>query len=198
MLARAQELASRAGSFDPSPNPVGGGMAIAEMTTILEQVAASGVDQVTNQLADWREPLDAIAERVEEVMGKIADLSDELRARSIEDLEEFSQTIDEQIEEMTSSVEVAFAETSDKINETIETTSKRLEELTGKAEATIEAALVDLQDGLGRARQDVDRIVSTLENTRQTVLTICRTLGIGASAAQPAVEVAATAFSAVA
>lgn len=85
------------------------------------------------------------------------------------------------------------------IEETIETVRTAFDdtELSGKVREDVERALGDLRDFVERTRRDVNQLMSTLERTRQTMLSICRTAGIGASSVQPIAEGAISAFEAV-
>lgn len=198
LLQRVEGLSTRLEKLAPDAPAAAGNDAVAlDIDAILRQVEESGLQLITDELNGELAQLDEVADSVAALMDRISDLPDELIARSIDQLDEFMSTMDGELEQMITTVQTAFSETADKVNQTIEDTQARIETLATTARETIETALTDLQETLEQSRRDVEQIISTLERTRETVFTICRTVGIGASSAEPAIEVAVSSFSAV-
>jgi hypothetical protein len=99
-----------------------------------------------------------------------------------------SELLEQEIEGTIETVRTAFGDIEQRVKDAIEEAKGHIEELSGKVREDVERALGDLKDAVERTRRDVNELMSTLERTRQTVPSICRTAGIGASSAQPIVE----------
>ncbi|TIQ41870.1 MAG: hypothetical protein E5X49_17195 [Mesorhizobium sp.] len=164
---------------------------------MLADVGQSALDSIAQHLDEGMEEVRRIAEQVEALAERVGNLPGALSESTVEVLTQTAGTIDGRISELIETATTAFEETKERVTNGIEDIRTRVTSLSENAQNTVQEGLDDLGRTLSQSRADVERIISTLERTRATVLTICNTVGIGASSTRPVVETSVSAFSAV-
>lgn len=198
LLRRAQGIAtSIADLADPIPDSVDADAVVAEAKAMLVEVGQSGLDRITQHLDEGMDEIRRIAEQVEAMAERVENLPEALSESTVELLMQAADTIEGQIAELVDMATTAFEETEQRVVNGVEEVRTRVAALAEQAQHAVHGALDELERVLNQSRADVDRIISTLERTRATVLTICNTVGIGASSARPVVEASVSVFSAV-
>lgn len=198
LLRRAQGIAtSIAGLAEPLPSGVDADKVLDETRSMLADVGQSALDRISQHLDEGMDEVRRIAEQVDALAERVESLPGALSESTVELLTQTADTIDGRISELIETATTAFEDTQQRVVNGIDEIRTRVASLAEHAQDTVHAGLDDLERVLSQSRADVDRIISTLERTRTTVLTICNTVGIGASSARPVVETSVSAFSAV-
>ncbi|MEP9372754.1 hypothetical protein [Mesorhizobium sp. KR1-2] len=198
LFIRAQAIATSIAKLsEPVAEGTDADTILDEARAMLVDVGQSGLDRISQHLDEGMNEIRRIAEQVEQVAGRVANLPETLSEGTIELLKETADAMEDRIAELIDMATTTFEETEQRVVTCIEETRSRVASLAEQAQNTVYAALEDLGRVLKQSRSDVDRIISTLERTRATVLTICNTVGIGASSARPVIETSVSAFSAV-
>lgn len=199
MLAQCETLERRIDAFStllPPGNDVasGGTARIQAMLIDFHAQTLADLKGITLQTAP---SLEAIAEHIEEIASRINALPDDIdgaiEAKLADAREEFAERAGAAMEQ----IETTYAETREKLADASDRTFDQLKEELDEAHDKLAGTVTRVKEAISGAEQDVRRIVTALERTRDTVLSACRAAGVGAQAAAPALQAATSVFSAV-
>lgn len=196
LLARAEELEQRALALIEKKAPEAADEH-ADLRQQIEQFSENGFVELAGALKAQSYVLEGVAESVQNLANSLEEMPERLSGAVLEEIDQFGERLESQIQETVENVETMISETEERIRDAIEQTEERLEALVDGAEDAVKTGLDEVNQVFGEAKRDVDKILSSLEQMRKHVLSICRVAGIGASSAEPAVGVAVSAFSAV-